>query len=73
MAAAASKTISEPTLKSGAIVFLSPLNAAAATLISGSHNLYFVNSVGVGFTVYTADGGNAAGTEIFAYMFINIG
>ena len=73
MAAAASKVVAEPALKLGAIVFLSPLNAAAATLMSGSSNLYFVNSVGVGFTVYTADGGNAAGTELFAYMFINIG
>jgi hypothetical protein len=73
MSAAISKTVTDTTIKTGSIVMLMPTNASAATLLSGAHNLYFTTSAGVGFTVHTADGVSAAGTETFDYLSVSIG
>ena len=56
------------TTNGDCIVELTPLNAAAATLMGSAKRLYVsAVSEGVSFTVATADGNNAAGTEVFAY------
>ena len=73
MAAAASKAVADTSIKTGSVILAMPTNASAATLLAGSHNLYFTTSPGVGFTVHTADGGNAAGTETFDYLAVSIG
>lgn len=50
-------------------ITLIPTNAAAATLMSGSKSLYIsARTAGTSFTVTTADGTAAAGTETFTYM-----
>jgi hypothetical protein len=66
--AAATAVVPQPAVQSNSVISLTPLNASAATLVSGGHSPYIsVKSPGVGFTVATADGGNAAGTELFSY------
>ena len=70
MAAAATMVIPDLDVTVSSIVIVSPLNAAAATLMGGTNSLYVSTagiSPGVHFTVATAAGGNAAGTELFAY------
>lgn len=73
MAAASSKAVSDPAIKSGSIVWIMPTNAAAAALLAGAQNLYFTMTPDVGFTVSTAAGGNGAGTETFEYLAVSIG
>jgi hypothetical protein len=74
MPAANSSVISAPSVTANSVVFLSPINASAAALMAGASSLYHdrpSNIVGTSFTVDTADGNNAAGTEQFAYLLIN--
>jgi hypothetical protein len=74
LAVAASKTVTDTTIKTGSIVLLMPVNAAAATLMSGANALYTsARTAGSSFTVSTAGGGNAAGTEQFEYIAISTG
>lgn len=74
LSAAATKTVVDTTIKAGSIVFLMPTNAAAATLISGAKSLYVsARTAGASFTVATADGTNATGTEQFEYIAVSIG
>jgi hypothetical protein len=49
-------------------VFITPSNAAAASLMAGSSSPYVSVSAGVGFTINTADAGSTAGTETFFYL-----
>lgn len=72
MAAAATKVIAEPNVTSNSIVLLSPTNAAAGTL-QGSNESLYVSSIttGASFTVATAAGTSAAGTEQFKYVIFN--
>ena len=72
MAAAATKAVADTRVQANSIVFLTPTNAAAGTLM-GSNKALYISSVtaGVGFTVATAAGTNAAGTEIFSYVAFN--
>lgn len=75
MSAAASLVVPNVTIKSTSKVFLTPENAAAATLIAGADNLYCAPAdhvTGVSFTVRTAAAGSAAGTEIFGYRVVNV-
>ena len=71
MGAATSTTVNNSNAASPGRIILWPLNAAAATLVSGA-NSPFVSAVvaGTSFTVSTAGGGAAAGTEIFAYQMV---
>ena len=67
MPAAASLVIPQATIKSNSVVVLSPTNASAATLMGSAKALYYTISAGTSFTVLTASGANAAGTETFSY------
>jgi hypothetical protein len=73
MSAAASKAVAEASIKTGSIVLFMATNAAAATLMAGADSLYVSTSAGVGFTVHTAGGGSAVGTETFEYLAVSIG
>lgn len=69
MAAGATLAVAEPDVVSGSNIQLQPLNASAATLMGSSKSLYIsAKTAGSGFTVATADGTNAAGTEQFSYI-----
>lgn len=69
MDAAASKVITNGNAQAHARVDFYPTNAAAAALMNGTKRLYFDGTVtaGTNWTVKTADGAAAAGTETFAY------
>ncbi len=67
MPAAATNTIAQATIKSNSQVVLTPINASAATLMGSAKCLYVTVSAGTSFTVSTANGASAAGTEQFLY------
>lgn len=68
MPAAATATITQPGVKATSVVILTPTNASAATLMGASTSLYYTITAGASFTVSTASGANAAGTETFSYV-----
>lgn len=69
LAAAATTTITQPAVQSNSIIVPLPTNAAAATLMGGTKSLYVSAKVaGTSFTVATASGVAAAGTETFQYL-----
>lgn len=71
MGAAATTTVNNSNSASPTRIILWPNNAAAATLVSGANSPYISAVVaGTSFTVSTAGGGSAAGTEIFAYQMV---
>ena len=73
MAAAATKTVTDGNVTATSYVVLFPLNAAAGTLIGSAKCPYTAAAAAGGsFTVSTASGGNAAGTEIFGYLVLNL-
>lgn len=68
LTATASTTITQPGVQSLSTIQLIPTNAAAGTLQGSAKALYVSAKVaGTSFTVSTASGGNAAGTETFSY------
>ncbi len=70
MAAAASKVVTDANVTAASFITLTPTNAAAGTLMAGANSLYV--TVGNGsFTVTTAGGGAAGGTETFSYAVLN--
>lgn len=72
LAAAPTTTVTQPGIKSTSLVVLTPTNAAAATLMGGVKSLYVsALAPGTSFTVATANGTNAAGTETFSYAVFN--
>lgn len=72
MAAASTFVVSSPTIAANSSVQITPRNAVAATLQSSSKSLYVSTiSPGSGFTVATADGTAAAGTELFLFAVTN--
>lgn len=72
LAAAATTTVTQPAITASSKVLLEPTNAAAATLMGSVKSLYVsALTAGTGFTVATASGGNAAGTETFNYIVSN--
>ncbi len=72
MGAAATTVVTEPAVRSNSIITLTPTNASAATLFGSVKSPYVsVKTVGVSFTVATASGGAAAGTETFSYQLQN--
>jgi hypothetical protein len=60
-------TIVQPGIKSNSVVSITPTNASAATLMGSAKALFPTIIAGTSFTVTTASGGNAAGTETFSY------
>lgn len=73
LTAAATLVVPQVMVTATSFIFLQPTNAAAATLQGSSESLYIsAKSAGVSFTVATADGGNAAGTETFDYLIVNL-
>jgi hypothetical protein len=74
MGASASQTVTDAAVKTSSVVLLMPTNPAAAMLLNSSHNLYVSARVqGTSFTVTTADGGAAVGTETFGYLIVSTG
>jgi hypothetical protein len=72
MAAAATKVVTEPGVTASSVIVLSPTNAAAGTLMGSNESLYISTKVaGASFTVATAAGTAAAGTETFNYLIFN--
>jgi hypothetical protein len=71
LAATATTTITEPATQSNSFINLTATNASAATLMGSNKSLYISAKVaGTSFTVATAAGTNAAGTETFSYTVI---
>jgi hypothetical protein len=71
MAAANTKAVNNVNITPYSKIFLFPTNAAAATLMCGASALYVDTTATVNyssFTLKTADGGNAAGSETFGYL-----
>jgi hypothetical protein len=72
MAAAATKTVPEPSVTSTSYIVLIPTNAAAATLVGSTRSPYVsTKTTGASFVVSTASGVAAAGTETFSYLIFN--
>ena len=67
MAAAATKTITNASVTTSSRIFLTPTNAAAGTL-QGSNKCLYVTAANGSFTVSTASGASAAGTETYAWV-----
>ena len=66
--AAATITVSTTVVTANCSISWTPTNAAAGTLLGSAKCLYLSSiSPGVSFTLATASGGNAAGTETFQY------
>lgn len=70
MAAAASKVVTDANVTTSSVITLTPTNAAAGTL-QGSNECLYVTPAAGSFTVATAAGTNAAGTETFSYLVFN--
>ena len=68
LTAAATTTITQPAVQSLSTITLVPTNVAAATLEGSAKSLYISAKVaGTSFTVATASGAAAAGTETYSY------
>ena len=71
-AASASTVIEDTNIKSTSSIFISPTNQAAASMQGSTQYIYVSDkTAGTSFTVTTADGTNALGTESFDYLIIN--
>lgn len=68
MTATATLVITNPAVRAQSSIYLQANNAAAATLMGSNKSLYISTKVaGASFTVATASGVAAAGTELFSY------
>lgn len=70
MSAAATKSVTDAHAKTGSLILLMATNAAAGTLMGSAKSLYITPAAG-SFTVSTASGAAAAGTETFTYLIVN--
>lgn len=69
LTAAASVTVNDTAVTGSSVILWMPTNASAASLLSGSKNLYLsARSAGTSFTLSTADATNASGGETFNYL-----
>lgn len=69
LSAAATTVVADTSVTANAFIMFTPTNAAAGSLMAGSKSLYLsTRSAGTSFTVATADGTSAGGTETFSYM-----
>lgn len=72
LTAAATFTIPDTTVQAGSFIAWTPTNTAAGTLEGSAKKLVLsTRSAGTSFTLVTASGGNAAGTETFSYAIFN--
>lgn len=72
LGAAATTVVSNTSVTGSSIIQIFPTNAAAATLMSGASSLYIsARTASTSFTVATADGASASGTETFNYILLN--
>lgn len=72
MSAAATFAVSDSSITGTSEIFLQAGNASAATLMGSAKSLFISSQTsGTGFTVATASGASAAGTEIFSYFIKN--
>ena len=70
--AAATVVVSNVAVQANSRVILIPTNASAATLMGSAKSPYVSNiTVGTNFTVSTANGVAATGTEAFQYIFFS--
>lgn len=72
--AAALAVVPNLAIEAGSLVFLQAANAAAGTLVGSNESPYVAPAdyvAGVSFTVRTAAGTAAAGTEVFNYWILN--
>lgn len=71
LSAAATTTIANENVSTESNITITPTNASAATLMSGTASLYIsAKTNGVSFAVTTANGSSAAGTETFNYIIV---
>ncbi len=71
--AASSVTVADANVTADSRIFLQATNASAGTLVAGATSPYIsARSAGVSFTVTTASGGAAAGTETMNYLIVNL-
>lgn len=70
MAAAATKVVTDANVTTSSVITLTATNAAAGTLMGSNECLYVTPAAG-SFTVATAAGTAAAGTETFVYLVFN--
>lgn len=69
--AAATVVVAAPQVTATSQILLIPTDASAATLVGSAKSPYVsARSVGATFTVSTASGGAAAGTETFNYLMV---
>jgi hypothetical protein len=69
---ATSTVVNDTSVSASSFIGLMETNAAAGTLQAGTNRLYVsARSAGTSFTVATAGGGSAAGTETFVYIIIS--
>lgn len=72
MGAASTKVVADVNVTSTSVIMLMPTNATAGTLVAGANAPYTsARTPGVSFTLTTAAGGAAAGTETFSYILVN--
>lgn len=72
LSAASATVIPQTSTQSMSVIDLMPTNAAAATLMGAATSLYVsARTEGTSFTVTTANGAAAVGTETFAYVLWN--
>lgn len=72
LGAAASTVVSNVNVQAGSRIFITPTNAAAGTLQAGANAVYVsAKTGGTSFTLTTAGGGAAGGTETFDYVIFN--
>ena len=70
LSAAASTVVTDANATTSSIITPIAINASAGTLMGSAKSLYFTRAAG-SFTVTTASGVAAAGTEQFAYSLQN--
>ena len=69
---AATLVVPQTNVTASSIIVWTPTNASAGTLQGSAKCLYLsARTAGASFTVATASGGNAAGTEQFSYFLWN--
>lgn len=73
LSAAATTVVPQTATQSTSNISLTALNAAAATLMGSAKSLYIsARTQGASFTVATASGAAAAGTEQFQFQMVNL-
>ena len=72
LAAAATAVVTQPAVTANSVITFTPTNASAGTLQGSAKALYVsAKTAGASFTVATASGAAAAGTETFIYQLWN--